>query len=49
MMLDTEAHPLARLKGSELLGKSEGDFVDRLEHSGPGGKNIRISINGIVK
>jgi hypothetical protein len=23
-----------RLKASELLGKSEGDFLDRVEHSG---------------
>lgn len=29
-----------RLKASELLGKSEADFVDRLEHSG----NVRIAV-----
>jgi phage terminase small subunit len=29
-----------RLRASELLGKSEGDFIDRHEHTGPGGGAI---------
>jgi hypothetical protein len=33
MMQDMEAHPLARLKASELLGKSQADFTDKMQHS----------------
>lgn len=33
-MLDPEAKMPDRLKASELLGKSEGDFLDRIQHSG---------------
>lgn len=33
-MRGVEIHPLARLKASELLGKSNADFVDRVHHSG---------------
>jgi Phage terminase, small subunit len=33
-MLDSEQEMKDRLKASELLGKSEGDFLDRIEHSG---------------
>jgi len=29
-----------RLKASEILGKSQGDFIDRVEHSGPNGGPI---------
>lgn len=31
-----------RLKASELLGKSQADFVDRHEHSGPNGAPMEI-------
>ncbi len=41
-MLDPDAHPVARLKASELLGKSEGDFVDRHEVAGEGGEPLTI-------
>jgi len=34
MMRDESVDPRARLKASELLGKSGGDFLDRVEHSG---------------
>lgn len=33
-MRDTEAELNGRLKASELLGKSEADFVERHQHSG---------------
>lgn len=33
-----------RLKASELLGKSQADFVDRHEHSGPDGKPIAHAV-----
>jgi phage terminase small subunit len=33
-MRGSDVHPLARLKASELLGKSNADFVDRVHHSG---------------
>lgn len=35
-----------RLKASELLGKSQGDFVERHEHSGKDGQPIRVSFGG---
>lgn len=31
-----------RMKASELLGKTQGDFIDRVEHSGPDGKAIQV-------
>ena len=34
IMEDENADMKDRLKASELLGKSEGDFTDRVEHSG---------------
>lgn len=34
MMRDTGASESDRLRASELLGKSEGDFLQRVEHSG---------------
>jgi phage terminase small subunit len=43
---DTIAVPMpaaARLKASELLGKSRGMFVERREHTGPGGGPIAVS------
>lgn len=42
MMHDMAAPEVARLKASELLGKSEGDFIQRHEHSGPDGKPIPL-------
>jgi len=33
-----------RLKASELLGKSHGDFVDRHEHSGKDGQPIALKV-----
>lgn len=33
-MLDVDEDMKNRLKASELLGKSEGDFLERVEHSG---------------
>ena len=41
-----------RLKASELLGKSEGDFLERLEHSGNVGPNAifdGISIDELAR
>ena len=34
-----------RLKASELLGKSEGDFLDRIQHGGDSENPVGISIN----
>ena len=34
-----------RLKASELLGKSEGDFLDRIQHGGDSDNPVGISIN----
>lgn len=42
-MRDVAAEMRDRLKASELLGKSEADFIDRHEHSGPDGKPIELS------
>ena len=40
-----------RLRASELLGKSEADFVDRVEASGPGGapieENVTVTFVGV--
>lgn len=40
---DNDLKPLERLKASELLGKSEGDFLDRVENSGEITLNIKWS------
>jgi len=40
MMEDAKKKPLIRLKASELLGKSEADFTDKVEHSG----NVSIDV-----
>lgn len=34
VMLDEKANMMFRLKASELLGKAQGDFIERHEHSG---------------
>ena len=31
-----------RLRAAELLAKMEGDFLERVEHSGPGGTPVKI-------
>lgn len=33
-----------RLKASELLGKSQADFIDKHEHGGPGGAPIAVRV-----
>jgi phage terminase small subunit len=38
-----------RLKASELLGKSQGDFIDRHEHSGKDGAPIVVTFGGRFK
>jgi phage terminase small subunit len=43
VMGDTAEEMSARLKASELLGKSQADFVQKVEHSGPDGKPIEFS------
>jgi len=40
IMRDSREEMKDRLKASEILGKSHGDFVNRIEHSGPGGGPI---------
>ena len=47
MALNPNAEDRDRLRASELLGKSEGDFIDRLEQSGPGGDPVRTVIEFI--
>jgi hypothetical protein len=42
VMKDRKEDMAARLRASELLGKSEGDFVERRELSGPDGKPIEL-------
>ena len=42
MMKDAAAPEVARLKASELLGKSEGDFIQRHELTGKDGKPIEM-------
>lgn len=41
VMYDENADMKDRLRASELLGKSEKDFVDRIEQSGPGGGPVQ--------
>lgn len=40
-----------RLKASELLGKSQADFIERHEHGGPDGKplELRVTFGGRYK
>lgn len=33
-----------RLKASELLGRASGDFLERHEHSGPGGAPLTVTV-----
>jgi phage terminase small subunit len=43
---DSEVDMSARLKASELLGRSEADFTDKQEHSGS--LSVSIAINRVV-
>lgn len=47
VMRDADGSMFDRLKASELLGKSEADFIERQELSAPSG--ISISITGVRK
>lgn len=38
-----------RLKASELLGKSQGDFIERHEHTGKDGGPLRVTFGGRYK
>lgn len=43
-------HPIvARLKASELLGKSQADFIERHEHAGKDGGPIVVKFGGRYK
>ena len=42
VMRDEEQHMKDRLRASELLGKSEGDFIDRQELSGKDGTPLTV-------
>ena len=45
MMLGTEGEePRDRLKASELLGKSQADFVERKRIGGPGGGPLSVTV-----
>lgn len=50
-MWDAELPFMARLKASELLGKSQADFIERHEHGGPDGQPIahRVVFGGRYK
>lgn len=41
-MQDDQGDMKDRLKASELLGRSEADFIERHEHSGPDGGSIEM-------
>jgi hypothetical protein len=41
-MMDTAEKDCDRLKASELLGKSEADFTDKMRHEGPDGGPILL-------
>lgn len=41
-MRDKSAEMRDRLKASELLGKSEADFIDKLQASGPDGGPLLV-------
>jgi phage terminase small subunit len=43
VMNDSTSEMKDRLKAAELLGKSQADFIDRHEHSGPDGKAIALT------
>jgi phage terminase small subunit len=43
VMNDPAVDMKERLKAAELLGKSQADFIDRHEHSGPDGKAIPLA------
>lgn len=45
VMHDCDEQMFARLKASELLAKSEADFVERHEVSGKGGTGLAITID----
>jgi len=42
VMRDENADMKDRIKASEVLGKSQADFVERHEHSGPNGQPIQV-------
>lgn len=42
VMRDKNADMKDRLKASEILGKSQADFIERHEHSGPDGGAIKV-------
>lgn len=46
-MQDSELDMSTRLRASELLGKSEADFTDKHQHSGPDGEKIELQVNFI--
>jgi phage terminase small subunit len=48
MMRDEDRKEADRLKASELLAKSEGDFLDRAELSGPNGTPLAPPIIQVV-
>lgn len=43
MMNDPVVDARDRLRAAELLGKSQADFIDKHEHSGPDGKAIQLT------
>ncbi len=43
LMYDETEETRDRLKASELLAKSQADFVERIEHSGPGGGPVLVA------
>lgn len=45
VMNSPEYEPKDRLKASELLGRSQADFVERLEHSGANGQPLNVVID----
>jgi phage terminase small subunit len=45
MMLDSAEEPNVRLKASELLGRSEADFVERQRHEGADGRPLVFKID----
>ncbi len=42
MMMDKGQKTADRLRASELLARAEGDFLDRVEHTGPGGAPVEL-------
>lgn len=45
VMQDEQQAMRDRLKASELLGKSEADFTDKVEHSGETGINLIVTLD----